>query len=137
MHPSPGIYGWSPGAGGVHYHRVAEPLRAAALHDNPCATGNIMSDEILERFDTILVHMLWDERNSEAWQKIAANGTHRMIFDIDDAMWTPDRADVFKKTYTREVLHRIYDNVRAAHVITTPSPYIAEKMTIFNRNAVS
>lgn len=128
-----GIYGWSTGKGGVHFYRMAEPLRVSSMAGIPTGVGNRLDDEVCERHDTILTHMLWDERNSEAWEKLAANGQHRMVFDIDDVMWAPDW-EPFAKHYTPGVLARVWRNISLAHVVTTPSPFIAEYVSQFNKN---
>lgn len=132
--PAPGIYGWSTGSGGVHYHRIAEPLRVAALHEIRTGVGNRLDDEVLAEHDTVLVHMLWDETNSEAWENLAALGTHRLIFDIDDAMWAHDAWKPFREHYTLPVMKRVWRNIGLAHVVTTPSAYIAETVADYNPN---
>lgn len=134
MSPDTGVYGWSPGSGGVHYHRVAEPLRVLAAHGIRASTGNRLDDEVCAAHDTILVHMLWDERASEAWRALERADSHRMIFDIDDAMWAPDAWAPFRAHYTIDVMERVYDNIRRAHVVTTPSPYIADQVSKINPN---
>jgi hypothetical protein len=122
-----GVYGWSTGKGGVHFHRLAEPFRVLRDHGIEAETGQVLDNAICERFDTIVVHMLWDERNSQAWERLAISNQHRMIFDIDDVMWAPDW-EPFAKHYTPGVLKRVSDNIRLAHVVTTPSEYIAERV---------
>lgn len=120
-----GVYGWSNGTGGVHFFRMAEPFRVLRSHGVDAELGQVLDDDVCARHDTIVVHMLWDERNSEAWEKLAIGNQHRMIFDIDDAMWEPDWQP-FKDHYTPTVLKRVYDNIRLSHLVTTPSLYIAE-----------
>jgi len=131
--PEPGIYGWSPGTGGVHWYRMAEPLRAAGLAGIRTDSGVRLDDELAERFDTVLVHMIHDERSSEAWEKLATNGQHRMVFDIDDVMWDPDW-EPFARHYTPERIARIWRNIQLAHVVTTPSVVIAETVARVNPN---
>lgn len=131
--PETGIYGWSNQAGGVHWYRQAEPLRVAAANGVRVATGNRLDNETCESFDTILVHMLWDRRNSEAFERLARLGQHRLIFDIDDVMWEPDWAP-FEKHYSTEVLAQVWTNIKLAHVVTTPSGVIADKVAKVNPN---
>jgi hypothetical protein len=133
MSPSAGIYGWSTGKGGVHFYRIEEPLRVAAAQGVNAAWGLHLDDAVAEQHDTILAHMLNDERHSEAWEKLAANGAHRLIFDIDDAMWAPDWGP-FREHYTPEVMARVWRNISLAHVVTTPSPLIAEYVQRHNPN---
>jgi len=134
-HPAPGIYAWSPtpGRGGVYFHRMQEPLRVAGKQGVRTATGIGMDDRVAEGYDTILAHMLNGPRESEAWEKLARNGQHRLVFDIDDVMWAPDWTD-FREAYTDDVLARVWRNLSMAHVVTTPSPVIAEHVAKYNRN---
>jgi glycosyltransferase involved in cell wall biosynthesis len=125
--PKPGIYGWSPQCGGVHFHRIEEPLRVASNHGIRTATGQIIDDRICEEYDTILVHMLHGERNSQAWEKLARADSHRLIYDIDDAMWAPDWLP-FIQHYDTRAMFRVYRNMELAHVVTTPSEVIAEHL---------
>lgn len=128
-----GIYAWSNRKGGVHWYRQAEPIRVAAQNGITTGVGNRLDNEVCEQFDTILVHMLWDERNSQAWEKLARQQCHRLIFDIDDVMWEPDWQP-FTKHYTPDVLRQVWTNIQLAHVVTTPSAVIAEKVARFNPN---
>lgn len=128
-----GIYTWSHGKGGVHFYRQAEPIRVATDHGIPTGKGSRLDDEICEQFDTIQVHMLWDERNSQAWEKLARQGCHRLVFDIDDVMWAPDW-EPFSRHYTPGVLNRVFRNISLAGIVTTPSAVIAEYVSQFNAN---
>lgn len=128
-----GIYAWSNQVGGVHWYRQAEPLRVAAQAGIRTGVGNRLDNEVCESFDTILVHMLWDPTNSNAWEKLARQECHRLIFDIDDVMWDPDWQP-FANHYTPAVLAQVWTNIKLAHIITTPSPVIAEKVAKVNPN---
>lgn len=128
-----GIFGWSPQDGGVHYFRIAEPLRVLAEHGSHTVTGTDLTDATLAEVDHVLVHMIHDERNSEALETLARLDTHKIIYDCDDAMWEPDW-HVFKDHYGPAELARFYRNVSLAHVVTTPSPVIAEHLCQYNRN---
>lgn len=128
-----GVYGWSPGSGGVHHHRIGEPLRVLREHGVHVATGVELDDDILNRCDTVLVHTLHGERESEAWRTLERLDSHRLVLDVDDAMWAPD-FPAFRDHYTPEVLGRLYDNIRRAHVVTTPSEVIADHLLDYNPN---
>jgi hypothetical protein len=128
-----GVYGWTPGQGGVHHHRIAEPIRVLAEHGNRAFHGIQLDDEILSTVDTVLAHTLHDEDSSEAWELLAKSDSHRMVFDVDDWMWAPDYQP-FRDHYTPENLARLFRNVEIAHVVTTPSPVIAEFLSRYNSN---
>lgn len=124
MSPRPGIYAWSHGSGGVSWYRQREPLRVAAECGIRTGMGAEMSNDVAAQFDTVLVHMLWEEHPSRGWQELAAGGQHRLIFDIDDMMFEPDWTP-FREHYRPAVLDRVRANIGVAHVVTTPSPAIA------------
>lgn len=131
--PEPGIYGWSPGNGGVHHYRIAEPLRVAAQRGVRTAIGRQLDNEIAEQYDTILVHMLHHAHAVPAWRELARLGDHRLVLDVDDAMWAPDWQP-FIDAYSPDVLERLYRSVELAHVVTTPSEVIATHLRPINPN---
>ena len=128
-----GVYGWSPGSGGVHHHRIREPLRVLGEHGVAAASGPILNDEILCQVDTVVVHMLHGQVQSRAWADLAQLQSHRLIFDVDDWMWEPDWRP-FKDNYTPDVLARVERNIRRAHVVTTPTAELATRLSAWNEN---
>jgi glycosyltransferase involved in cell wall biosynthesis len=128
-----GIYGWSYQSGGVHHHRIAEPLRVARQYDIDAQHGQQLDDDIAERYETILAHMLWDPRASEAWEKLARQQRHRLVLDLDDLMWHPDFAP-FTDHWNAETLERLFRNIRLAHVVTVTTPFLAEQVYPLNHN---
>ena len=129
----PGVYGWSPGRGGVHFHRIAEPLRVLAELGHRTSTGPQLDDEILDTVDTVLAHTLHGEAETKAWHELARIGTHRLVLDVDDWLWAPDIPSL-RDAYPPDVLDRLFSNVERAHVVTTPSGVIASYLSRFNRN---
>lgn len=128
-----GVYGWSPGDGGVHRHRIREPLRVLASNGDVAFWGETLDNEILGRVDTVLAHTLHTETATEVWQHLARKESHRLVIDIDDAMWVPDW-QVFRDHYTPDVLARLYDNMRVAHVVTCTTAPLAEHLGKINEN---
>lgn len=128
-----GVLGWSPQSNGVHHHRIGEPLRVLADHGITAIHSQILSSDLLAQVDTVVAQMLHTEDASQAWQQLANRDNHRLVLDVDDAMWAPDWRPL-KDHYTPEVLGRLYRNVQLAHVVTTPSPAIAEYLSAINPN---
>jgi len=128
-----GVFGWSPHQGGVHHHRIAEPLRVLGELGVHAFTGRVIDDDVLAQVDTVLVHTLHTVTESPAWERLARIQTHRLVLDVDDWMWGPDWRP-FKNAYTPDTLARLFRNVELAHVVTTPSPQIAEFLARYNRN---
>lgn len=128
-----GVYGWSGNTGGVHRHRIGEPLRVLAELGVHAETGDQLDDAVLERVDTVLAHAINDERCSEAWQMLAKVGAHRLVLDVDDWVWAPDWAPM-RAGWTSDHVDRLFRNVEVAHVVTTPSEVIADYLARYNRN---
>lgn len=128
------VYGWNQGVGGTFWYRIAEPLRGlqGLGHETDC--GPVLNDEILSQYETVLVHMLHDERGSEAWEKLARGGSHRLVFDIDDDVWNFGNHTDTRDHWTRERLLRLQNNIAMADVVTTPSDYLAGLLTQLNDN---
>lgn len=127
------VYGWVTGTGGVNHYRVLEPLRVLGDQGHPVDHGRILSNEILAYVDTVVVHMLHGEKDLEAWEDLARAGQHRMVIDVDDAMWAPDYGP-FRDHYTPDVLARLYRAVEIAHVVTCTTPEIAAHLCRYNGN---
>ena len=122
-----GVYGWNTGEGGTHFHRIAEPLRVARDRGLTTAIGRRYGADEFAQYETVIAYELSQPAASEQWRKIAKTGAVRMVFDIDDGMWSPDWAP-FARYYTPDVLDRMYNNARMAHVVTTSSWVIADHM---------
>jgi hypothetical protein len=128
------VYGWNQGAGGTYWYRVAEPLRGLQLRGHQTASGNALTDQILDEFDTILTHTLHEESASEAWEKLYRRGKHRLIIDIDDDVWNFDKRTDTHRFWTDERLLRLQTNISLADVVTTPSEHLAEILSELNPN---
>jgi hypothetical protein len=128
-----GVFGWTRGDNGVHFHRVTEPIRVLAELGHTAFYGAQLDDGILSTVDTVVASMLHYEQDTEAWHRLAELGTHRLVLDVDDWMWDPDW-DPFKEAWPQDAVHRLYSNVERAHVVTTPSVPIASYLSRFNAN---
>ncbi len=122
------VYGWSNGTGGCGWYRVREPLRGMQLAGIETNWGPRLDDEIIQMHDTILTHILWQEEESEAWEILAKENQHRLVFDIDDDIWQYHSSTKNAKHYTPEVLKRVERNISIASLVTTPSEVLAERI---------
>lgn len=128
-----GVHGLTAGVSGVHRHRITEPIRVLAELGENATWGPELSEETLAGCDTVLAHELHEEHELPGWLELARRGTHRMILDVDDVVWRPDWAPM-REAWTDDALGRLWQAVRVAHVVTTPSTVIAEHLTRYNRN---
>jgi hypothetical protein len=83
--------------------------------------------------DRVLAHTLHTETALEVWERLASIGSHKLILDIDDAMWRPDFGP-FREHYGPDVLARLYRAVALSHVVTVPTAPLAEHLSRHNRN---
>lgn len=128
-----GVYGWHSGRGGIWHLRVHEPIRVLAGLGCTAFAGATLSNEILDQVDTVVAHTLHGEDETEAWHALADLDSHRLVIDIDDAMWRPDFAP-FKAHYTPYVLKVLRGNVERAHVVTTTTDLLADYLEAWNPN---
>jgi glycosyltransferase involved in cell wall biosynthesis len=128
------IYGWNQGVGGTYWYRIREPLRGLGTLGHQWGTGPQMTDWTLEHHDTIVAHMLHEERASEAWEKIARRNQHKLVIDVDDDVWNFDPRTDSHKAWSREMLLRLQNNIAMADVVTTPSAHLAHLLSELNPN---
>lgn len=120
------IYGLAPISGGCHWYRIREPLRGLAGLGHTTEFGELFDETIVRRHDTILTHILHGERETEAWQYLAEAGEHRLVFDIDDNLWAYPEGTEHQGYWIPERIAQVEANIRRAHLVTTPSPVIAD-----------
>jgi hypothetical protein len=120
------IYGFSPVHGGGQWYRIREPLRGLAGLGHTTEFGDRLDEAIVRRHDTILVHLLHEETGALAWEYLYEAGQHRLVYDIDDNIWAWDEGTEHAEYWTRERQERAEVCMRRAHLVTTPSPVIAE-----------
>lgn len=128
------VYGWNQGVGGTFWYRIAEPLRGLSMLGHQTSTGAQMTDRVLSEHDTVLCHMLHEERASEAWEKIARRNQHRLVIDVDDDVWNFDPRTDSHRAWTRDMLLRLQNNIAAADLVTTPSFHLADLLSELNPN---
>lgn len=120
------IYGLAPISGACHWYRIREPLRGLAGLGHSTMFGELFDESVVTRHDTILTHILHGERESLAWSYLAQEGQHRLIYDIDDNLWAYEPGSDHADYWNAERRAQVEQNLRLAHLVTTPSPVIAD-----------
>jgi glycosyltransferase involved in cell wall biosynthesis len=128
------VYGWNGGTGGTFWYRISEPLRGLAGLGHKTSTGPALSDEVLEQHNTILVHLLHGERESQTWQRLADRRSHRLIIDVDDDVWNFHHTTFTAAFWTDERLLRLQNNIACADLVTTPNYALAKLLGELNPN---
>jgi hypothetical protein len=78
--------------------------------------------------------MLHDPRASEAWRMLADAGQHRLVYDIDDNIWSWESGTKHWEYWTDERQELAAANMKLAHLVTTPSTKLAELVTRLGLN---
>jgi hypothetical protein len=120
------IYGFAPISGACHWYRIREPLRGLAGLGHTTEFGEHFDESIVARHDTVLTHILHGDEATEAWGYLAEAGQHRLVFDIDDNVWEYTKDTEHHAYWTPERLAQVETNIRLSHLVTTPSPVIAD-----------
>jgi hypothetical protein len=120
------IYGFAPVGGGCHWYRIREPLRGLAGLGHATEFGEYLTEDIVRRNDTILTHILHDPAASEAWQMLADAGQHKLVYDIDDNIWSWEAGTDHWQYWSDERQELATQNMKLAHLVTTPSMQLAD-----------
>jgi len=122
------IYGFAPISGAVHWYRIREPLRALAGLGHVTEFGELFDDSVVNRADTIVTHALHDEQATQAWEWLAEEKQHRLVLDVDDNVWAWPEGTEHAQFWNPERIARLESNMRLAHLITTPSQVLADRI---------
>lgn len=122
------IYGLAPMNGACHWYRIRLPLQSLMLRGHTCDWGEIFDERVVTTHDTIVTHILHGDTESLAWQYLAAEGQHRLVFDIDDDIWKWPVGTEQQKYWNEDRQAQVANNIKLSHVVTTPSEYLARKI---------
>ena len=126
--PSLSVYGLAPTSGACHWYRIREPLRGLAGIGATTEFGELFEEAIVRRHNTVLCHLPHGDDLTQAWEYLWEARYHRLVLDIDDDVWVwPDGSDQ-QKYWTAERKAQLEKCIRLAHLVTTPSRIIAEKI---------
>jgi glycosyltransferase involved in cell wall biosynthesis len=120
------IYGLAPVAGGCHWYRIREPLRGLAGLGHSTEFGAHLDEQVVSRNETILTHILHNEDGLTAWRLLAGEKQHRLVYDIDDNIWSYEEGTEHAAYWTRERQELAEECIRLSHLVTTPSRVIGD-----------
>jgi hypothetical protein len=69
---------------------------------------------------------LHGDQETEAWADLSDAGQHRLVYDIDDNLWAYTQGTDHHEYWTPERIQQVESNISRAHLVTTPSPIIAD-----------
>lgn len=113
------LFGWTSNDGAVAWYRVQQPMTALNAQGYSCAWSRYLPNELhpgargdagLKEHVTILGQFVAEEEPSRLWQGLAAEG-QRLFFEMDDDVFSIDRANPAYPEYTSAILGRIHANL--------------------------
>jgi glycosyltransferase involved in cell wall biosynthesis len=128
------IYGWSDGTGGVFHYRIKEPLRGLRQLGHEAYTGQALQLKAADAYDMILVRALHNRHESKAWQALAAQGEHLLVYDLDDEIWAWNPSSSHADYWNDDRRFQAELNIQLADMVTTPSVKLAEVLARLNPN---
>lgn len=133
------IFGWAGDNGACGYYRMRLPLDTLARssgHTTGCATQ--MPQEDFDTADVIIGQRVCATSSTETWQYLAKHGRARLVYEVDDDLFTVDPSSV--KAYDSfsrpEIRANIAANASVADVVTVSTEPLAEVMRQHNPNVV-
>lgn len=141
------VFGWIADWFGCGQYRVGIPLwglrelgyRVALAERIPPELSEPKAFRLGERPVTIIGQRVCKPDPSGIWQRLAAEGFHRLVYEVDDDLFTidPRSNPAGAKMYGDPVIAaNIRRNCEVADVVTVSTPHLAEVFGQFNPNVV-
>lgn len=152
------IFGWLADRDGVGYYRLILPGTALADAGHAVWLDEALPQEALDgEFDVIVAQRVCEPGPSAIWQKLAAAGHTKLVYEIDDDLLNVDPSNraawaFYTKGVARHVDEdltgkrtvtayfddnrraRIIDNIRVADAVTVSTAPLAEVVAQWNPN---
>lgn len=123
------VWGWTAGSDGCAAYRVRWPFDALAANTGlEVAHGTRITPQWREAADVVVGQRLCRGGPTKQWQRWAADGSKRLVFEVDDDLWHVDREN--QRAYylfgRDDVRANLEANIRAAHTVTVSTEPLAE-----------
>lgn len=130
------IFGWQADEQGCGTYRVALPLDALAARGHEATYGTRMPDWVREgEADVVVAQRTCEPGPSGIWKRLATQGKSRLVFEVDDDLWSVDLSNrPAHAFYTEDRKRRLIENIRVADAVTVTTEPLAEVVSQWNRN---
>lgn len=131
---APRIFGWLADRGGCGWYRIMQPL--AELQQQGlarCRWDVRVTYGDMAGYDVVIGQRVAEPSPSRLWRRLAADGRHLLVYEVDDDLWRVDPGNPTYGYYTTpEVRDRITHNVAIADLVTVTTDELAERVQKIN-----
>jgi len=129
------IHGLTVDRGGCRFYRIEQPFAALERMGHTTSYGVGLTAEQFETADVIVTQFMLEERNVETWEALARKGSHALVYEVDDDLFTIHAVASSASAYRKpETAGRIRRAMAAADLVTVTTPYLAELYSKVNPN---
>jgi glycosyltransferase involved in cell wall biosynthesis len=125
------VWGWQGDRGGCAHYRIIWPLDAIRAQTTwEIGYGTVIPPDYRDSADVVIGQRVCLDGPSRLWQRWAAEGTKRLVYELDDDFWNiPEYNGRGYRFYSRpDVQANLADNIRAAHTVTVSTEHLADEV---------
>lgn len=129
------IFFWAADEDGCGKYRCQLPAAGLRQLGHHVEVSTKMPLERIDAFDVIVGQRVSNEGASETWQRLAQEG-RKLVYEVDDDLFRLHPSNPAYRVYSpTTVKQRLAANMRVASALTTTTPYLANYLRRFSRNA--
>ncbi|PKV95911.1 glycosyltransferase involved in cell wall biosynthesis [Amycolatopsis echigonensis] len=128
------LFGWQGDTQGCGYYRIALPFDALAARGHDAAYSTRMPDAVRDGgVDVVVGQRVCEPGPSGIWQRLAAAGHTKLVFELDDDLWNIDPSNRSSHAfYDADRQRRLIENIRVADAVTVTTEPLAEVVSAWN-----
>lgn len=130
------VFGWQADEQGCGFYRIALPFDAMAARGHEATYGTRMPDWVRDgEADVVVAQRTCEPGPSGIWQRLATQGKSRLVFEVDDDLWSVEPSNRMAHAfYTEGRQRRLIENIRVADAVTVTTEPLAEVVSQWNAN---
>jgi glycosyltransferase involved in cell wall biosynthesis len=129
------VFFWSAGEGGCLYYRCDLPATALRARGHDVWVSDLLTDAPKD-VDTVVGQRVCLPGPTQSWQKLAATGQYRMVYEVDDNLLAVDPSNgPAWSFYSRpEIRANVIRNIEVADLVTVSTWALGEVVRKLNPN---
>lgn len=129
------VFFWAGAKGGCPYYRCEVPAAALNARGHTAIVSNKLTDGPND-VDVVVGQRIGELRTSEGWCRLAALGRYRMVYEIDDDIWTvdPSNRDAHVGYSKPEVREAMQASIEASDLVVVTTDTLADVIRPMNPN---
>lgn len=132
------IFGWMADTQGCGAYRIAFPLWTLKQQGHDATYAEKMPDSVLfdGAADVIVGQRVCLPGPTKSWQRLAAEGHSKLVFEVDDDLLGVDQSNkpAFALFSQPEIRQNLISNITVADLVTTTNEHLAELLSQYNPN---